>query len=101
LQERRKYQRVPIRAQVTCIVDMRTIRGVSRNLSQEGMRVEGADLKMADAVQLTFRLDSLAIVDALGTVVWAAERRHGIRFTYMGEQSQQSVHRFMVERSRR
>jgi len=52
MQNRRKHERVSIRAQVICIVDTRTLRGVSRNLSQEGMRVEGVDLKMAVAVQL-------------------------------------------------
>lgn len=88
-------------AQVTCIVDTRTMRGVSRNISRGGMRLERADLKMADAVQLTFRLDSRAIVDAEGTVVWASERRHGIRFTFMGDQSQRSIGRFIEEHSER
>src|SRR5579859_1550102 len=97
MQNRRKHERVPIRAQVICIVDTRTMRGVSRNLSQEGMRVEGADLKRADAVQLTFRLDAHALVDAAGAVVWAAERQCGIRFTYVGEQSRRSVRRFIAE----
>ena len=88
-----------MRAQVTCVVDTRTSRGVSRNLSRDGMRLEGADLKIAESVQLTFRLDAHAIVDAVGTVVWAAKRRHGIRFTYMGVQSRRSVRRFILDHS--
>ena len=64
MQERRQHQRIAMCAQVTCIVDTRTMRGVSRNLSRAGIRLEGADLKIADSVQLTFRLDSHAIVDA-------------------------------------
>ena len=86
-------------AQVTCIVESRTMRGVSRNISRGGIRLEGADLKLADSVQLTFRLDSQAIVDAIGSVVWAAEQRCGIRFTYVGEQSRLSVRRFVAEHS--
>lgn len=97
MQDRRKYKRIPMCVQVSCVVDTRTMRGVSRNLSRDGMRLEGAELRMADAVQLTFRLDSHAIVDAAGTVVWAAERRSGIRFTYLGDQSRRSVRRFIAE----
>jgi c-di-GMP-binding flagellar brake protein YcgR len=101
VQDRRKYKRIPMCAQVTCVVDTRTSRGVSRNLSRDGMRLEGVDLKIAESVQLSFRLDAHAMVDAVGTVVWAAERRHGIRFTYMGVQSQRSVRRFIAEHSAR
>lgn len=97
MQDRRKYRRVPLRAHVTCVVDTRTLRGVSLNLSQGGMRLEGTDLKMADEVHVAFRLEAHAIVDAVGTVVWAAERRQGIQFTYMGKQSQRSIRRFTAE----
>jgi len=99
VQDRRKYKRIPMCAQVTCVMDARTSRGVSRNLSRDGMRLEGADFKIAESVQLTFRLDAHAIVDAVGTVVWAAERRHGIRFAYMGAQSQRSVRQFILDHS--
>ena len=101
MQDRRKYKRIPMCAQVTCVVDTRTCRAVSRNLSRYGMRLEGADLKIAESVQLTFRLDAHAIMDAVGTVVWASKRQHGIRFTHMGVQSQRSVRRFIVDHSAR
>ena len=102
LLNRRKYARVPIRAHVICIVDAQTMRGVSRNLSQGGMQVEVGDLKMKDSVQLAFRLPlSGVLVDAVGAVVWGSVRRRGIRFTSMGEQSQQTIRQFIAEQTER
>jgi c-di-GMP-binding flagellar brake protein YcgR len=101
LQNRRKHVRVPIRAQVTCIVDTRTLRGVTWNLSQSGLQVELPELKRKASVQLTFRLPlSGTIIDALGAVVWRLERRLGIKFKYMGEQSHESIRSFIEEQSR-
>src|SRR5579864_7930379 len=71
---RRKYSRVPIRADVACTVGSRTARGVTWNLSQGGMQVEVSDLKPKDAVRLSFQLpDSAVVIDVAGTVVWANE----------------------------
>jgi c-di-GMP-binding flagellar brake protein YcgR len=102
LPNRRTDTRVPIRAQVTCVVDTQAMRGVSRNLSQGGMQVEVGELKTKDAVQLTFRLPvSGVVVDAVGAVVWGSDRRRGIRFTSMGEQSQQTIRQFIAEQTER
>jgi c-di-GMP-binding flagellar brake protein YcgR len=91
--------RVPVRAQVICIADTRTLRGVTWNLSQSGIQVELPELSKKAKVQLTFRLpDSGTIIDALGAIVWQSERRHGIKFQQVGEQSQQSIRDFVVER---
>jgi hypothetical protein len=74
MQNRRKHARVPMRAQVVCIVDSQTLRGVSRNLSHGRIPVEVPDLQTNDTVQLTFRIPvSQALVDAIGAVVWTAE----------------------------
>ena len=100
MQDRRKHVRVPVRAQVTCMADTRTFRGVTWNLSESGVQVELPELKLRADVQLTFRLPhSETIIDALGTVVWHLEKRHGIRFTYMGEQSHDSLRHFIEERN--
>jgi hypothetical protein len=48
--------RAPIRAQVTCIADTRTFRGVTWNLSESGLQVELPELKRKAIVHLTFRL---------------------------------------------
>ena len=76
------------------------MRGVSWNLSQGGMQVEVSDLKPKEAVQLSFRLPVSGVaVDVVGAVAWGEEKRHGIQFTYMGAQSQQSILQYMAEQS--
>jgi CheY-like chemotaxis protein len=45
LENRRRYIRVPLQAEVVCMVGSRTVRGVTWNLSQGGVQVETADLK--------------------------------------------------------
>ena len=98
LENRRKYTRVPIQADVTCTVGPRTLRGVSWNLSQGGMQVEVADLKPKDAVRLSFKLPISAVaVDTAGIVVWATQRRQGIQFTNVSAQSQQSIRQFITD----
>jgi len=102
LENRRRYTRVPMRAHVICIVDSRTMRGVSYNLSQGGILAEVSGLNPNDAVQLSFRLPvSSVAVDAVGAVVWGDERRRGIQFTNVGPQSQQSIRQFITERIER
>lgn len=89
-----------MRAQVICIVDSQTLRGVSRNLSHGGIQVEVRDLQTNDTVQLTFRIPgSQALVDAIGAVVWTAEKRHGIRFNRLDQRGQQSIRKFMEDQA--
>jgi CheY-like chemotaxis protein len=98
LENRRKYARVPIQADVACTVGSRTLRGVSWNLSQGGMQVEVFDLKPKDTVRLSFQLPvSGVVIDAAGVVVWGNEQRQGIQFTSVGTQSQEAIRRFMAE----
>jgi PilZ domain len=78
------------------------MRGVSWNLSQGGMQVEVRDLKPKEAVQLSFRLPVSGVaVDVVGAVAWGEEKRHGIQFTYMGAQSQQSILQYIAEQRER
>jgi PilZ domain len=78
------------------------MRGVSWNLSQGGMQVEVRDLKPKEAVQLSFRLPVSGVaVDVVGAVAWGEEKRHGIQFTYMGAQSQQSILQYIAEQMER
>jgi len=98
---RRKHVRVPVRAQVICIADTGSFRGVTWNVSQSGIQVEIPELKRKANVHLTFRLPlSETIIDARGAVVWRSEKRHGIKFKEIGEQSQESIRHFIEERSR-
>jgi CheY-like chemotaxis protein len=98
LENRRKSTRVPIQAEVACTVGSRTVRGTSWNLSQGGMQVEVDGLKPKDAVRLSFTLPvSGVVIDAVGVVVWAKEKRQGIQFTSLSAQTQQSIRQFMAE----
>ena len=98
LDNRRKYVRAPIRADVACTVGSRTLRGVTWNLSQGGMQVEVGDLKPKDAVRLSFQLPISAVtIDAAGIVVWGNEQRQGIQFTNVSERTQQSIRKFIEE----
>jgi hypothetical protein len=64
------------------------------------MQVEVSDLKPKEAVQLSFRLPVSGVaVDVVGAVAWGEEKRHGIQFTYMGAQSQQSILQYIAEQS--
>jgi CheY-like chemotaxis protein len=98
LENRRKYIRVPIKADVACSVGSRTLRGVCWNLSHGGMQVEVAGLRPKDAVRLSFQLPISAVtIDAAGIVVWGNEQRQGIQFTNVSERSQQSIRKFVAE----
>jgi CheY-like chemotaxis protein len=98
IENRRKYTRVPIQADVACTVGSRTLRGASWNLSQGGMQVEVGGLKPKDFVRLSFRLPvSRIVVDVAGIVVWGNAARQGIQFTSVSAQSQHSIRQFMAE----
>jgi c-di-GMP-binding flagellar brake protein YcgR len=100
MKDRRKDVRVPIRAQLICIADTRTLRGATWNLSQSGIQVEVPELRREAKVQLTFRLPlSDTIIEARGAVVWLSGKRLGIKFKHMGEQSQASIRHFIEQRS--
>jgi CheY-like chemotaxis protein len=96
LENRRRYTRVPLQADVTCTVGSRTINGVSWNLSQGGMLVEIGGLKAKDPVRLSFRLPiSDVVIEAAGTVVWGDEKRQGIQFNNVGPKHQESIRNFI------
>jgi PilZ domain len=89
---------VPIRTQVTCIANTHTSRGVIWNMSEGGIQVQLPELRKKAKVHLTFRLPvSETIIDVLGTVAWRSDRRHGIKFKYLGKQSADSVRHFVEE----
>lgn len=98
LENRRRYARVPLQTNVTCIVGSRMTTGVSWNLSQGGIQVEVGGLRPKDAVRLSLRLPVTGIeIDAAGTVVWADEKRQGIQFSNLGAEAQQSIRQFITE----
>src|SRR5690349_1245661 len=100
-QDQRAYERVAMRAQVICIADSETSRGVSWNLSQAGIQVEVSTLKPKGAIQLSFRLPVSGVaIDAVGSLVWQHNRRYGIRFTHVGPQSRLSILQYVREHAK-
>ena len=98
LENRRRCTRVPLRADVTCVVGSRSISGVSWNLSQGGILLEAGDLRPKDAVRLSFRLPVSGItIEATGTVVWGDQRRQGIQFTNVSDKNQEAIRQFVSE----
>ncbi len=98
LENRRRYTRVPLQADVTAVVGSRTITGVIWNLSQGGMQVEVGGLQLKDAVRLSFRLPVSGVaIEAAGTVVWGDQKRHGIQFTNVSAKNQESIRKFVSE----
>ena len=97
-ENRRRCARVPLRTEVACIVDSRTMSGVTWNLSQGGIQVEAGQLRPKDAVRLSFRLPVSGVaIEAAGTVVWGNEKRQGIQFTNVSAKNQQSIRQFIAE----
>jgi DNA-binding response OmpR family regulator len=97
LENRRRHVRVPLQTDVTCDIGSRKIHGVTWNLSQGGIQVEAGSLHPGDTVGLSFRLPvSEVVIDVVGTVVWASEKRQGIQFTEVSPKTQQSIREFVA-----
>ena len=97
LENRRRYIRVPLNADVSCAVGSRTFTGVSWNLSQGGMQIEASGLQAGQTIRLSFRLPvSNTPIDVIGAVVWASENRQGIQFTNLSEQTLQLIREFIT-----
>ncbi len=98
LQNRRRSVRVSLHTELMCSIGMRTIRGMSWNLSQTGMQVEVFGLEPGNVVQLSFRLPpSRENIDATGVVVWVGENRQGIQFKKMSAHNQELIRNFIGE----
>ena len=60
--------------------------------------MEASDLQPKDTVRLSFRLPVSGVsIDAVGTVVWANEKRQGIQFTTLNTPAQQSIRTYIAE----
>ena len=98
LQNRRRSARVSVHTELMCSIGMRTIRGMSWNLSQTGMQAEVFGLEPGNVVQLSFRLlPSRENIDATGVVVWVGENRQGIQFKKMSAHNQELIRNFVGE----
>jgi hypothetical protein len=74
-QDRRKYSRIATDQVISFApVDARDLLGVSRNVSQSGIRFEaiGCEISLGDVLRVTFNLGDHTVA-AVGRVVWATE----------------------------
>ena len=70
-------------------------------MSQSGVQVEVPNLPERDTVHIMFRIPtSDSIVDAVGTLIWSSEKRHGIKFRKLGTRGKQSIKKFVNEQTR-
>jgi len=98
VENRRRYMRVPLKTEVSCVVGSRTSHGMSWNLSQGGMLVEVDHLQSGNVVQVSFQLPvSRVTIEAVGVVPWVGESRQGIQFTNVSTQNQQFIREFVAE----
>jgi two-component system chemotaxis response regulator CheY len=98
LENRRRSARVPLRADVTCVLGSRTLNGVTWNLSQGGIQVEVEGLRTKDVVRLSFRLPiSGATIEAAGNVIWGDQKKQGVQFTTVSAKTHESIRQFVSE----
>jgi CheY-like chemotaxis protein len=96
VESRRRYTRVPLHTEATCIVGVQTLRVPCRNLGPGGVQVEAAELKTGDAVRVSFRLPASNVtIEAFGTVVWATDNRRAIQFTRLGQKDEANIREFI------
>jgi CheY-like chemotaxis protein len=98
LENRRRYTRVPMQTEVTCLLGSRTLKGMTWNLSQGGMQLEVQGLEPGTTVQLSFTLPQPPIgVEATGEVAWSKDDRQGIHFVKMSVEHQEIVRDFIAQ----
>ena len=94
---RRRHLRVPLQSDVTCSVGSRTIHSTARNISQGGMQIEASGLQPGDTVCVAFEIPgSPAMIEALGSLLWAKDNVVGIAFTKISEQAQERIREFVA-----
>lgn len=97
-ENRRRYARVPLNAEIKCRVGSRTLNGKTWNLSQGGMQVEVLGLAAGDPITLAFRMPHTGgMIDVSGSVVWSKDDRQGIYFTEISVENQQRLRDFISD----
>jgi CheY-like chemotaxis protein len=97
LNNRRRYIRVPLRAEVVLSIGSKNLQAVSWNLSEGGMQVEAGGLRSREKVRLSFRLPAPEVaIEAEGVVAWVGQNRQGIQFTTVSEQNQIGIRTFIA-----
>jgi CheY-like chemotaxis protein len=96
LKHRRRSTRVSLNTDVTCTVGEKTLTGLVWNISNGGIQLEVAGLKLGDTVGMSFIVPQPPVViKAQGSVVWAQEGRQGLYFTDMSLESQEAIRAYL------
>lgn len=96
-ENRRHLIRVFLNSGVSCNVGARTLNGLTWNISQGGIQLEIAGLKLGDTVPMSFILPQPAtVIKAEGLVAWTQEGRQGLYFTEMGVECQETVRSYIL-----
>jgi CheY-like chemotaxis protein len=97
INNRRRYIRVPLTAEVVITVGSKNLHAVSWNLSEGGMQVEAEGLRSQEKVLVSFRLPAPEVsIDGEGIVAWVGKNRQGIQFTSLSEQNQLAIRKFIA-----
>ncbi len=96
LDNRRRYVRVPLRADVALNVGSKTMRASSWNLSEGGMQMEAEGLQTGAELRVSFRLPASEIaIEAEAKVVWVQKNRLGVQFTGVSAASKEAIRKFI------
>ena len=97
-QNRRRYSRIPLQTEVTCVKESNTFKVSSLNLSHGGIQLDNANLKQGEILRIAFSIPHYAgTIEALGTVVWTDGVRQGIQFTKMALQHEMAIRDFIAK----
>jgi CheY-like chemotaxis protein len=93
---RLRIVRVPLNRDVSCKVGAETLRGLIWDISQGGIELEVAGLKLGDTVRMSFVLPRpVIVIMAEGSVMWVHEGRQGLYFTEMSIEHQHAVRTYI------
>lgn len=100
LEEKRRFERVPVCFEVSCWKGARTITGISFNLSEGGIWFQGdGSIQPGDRAELSFRLPRQRMITHVTGVVVRVdeERRVGVEFTHVSLRDRQRIRRLVTE----
>ena len=101
INNRRRYIRVPLRAEVALSIGSKSMQAMSWNLSEGGMQVEAEGLRLQEKLRASFRLPAPEVaIEAEGVVAWVGKNRQGIQFTSVGEHHQLAIRKFIAASER-
>jgi CheY-like chemotaxis protein len=93
MSNRRRFIRVPVETEVVVEARGEKFKGITRNISQDGMLFEPARLSSGDPVRLVFSLPGVRVtISASGVVVRIEEpQRAGVQFTSLSDSSRNAI----------